>query len=362
MRPLAPAVFVGCLLSVSSAHADGPVDDAVVARQLASADPLVRQAAVVDIVVRKQGDAQRVLALADAAGTAREQVLRARHARFLASRLSSAPRESVAFWSLLERLLAPEWRDLEPAIVLVGTAAGASQRASWLAERDHALAVVAKFCERGAQIPVMGSDPAGEQLAALGPRSTPHLLHILAFDPWSSFWGIHGGAFALAPPGALEQGGAVVAATKTGAREAIPYLLFQLHGPSRTVEWAAASALAALTGQKVPDAGDGEVDDTAVFEWWSAERRSRPESVGDFVEDVLAALLESLPFLEQMPHYAAEYAKFDEPLATTFRAVERISGRTLGAVPSGSLEERLKGIRDALTAFRSVASREPGRK
>jgi hypothetical protein len=262
----------------------------------------------------------------------------------------------VAFWRLLESALGVEWRDIEPAIMLA-SGAGPADRAGLLSQRAEALGVVSRFCARGAQFLVPDGDPIGVQLAGLGPRAAAHLLHALAYDPWSSFWGVGEGAFALTPPGALEQGGAAVALGRLRVREAVPYLLLHLRGPSMTVEGAAATSLRAISGVEVPWK-DGHSDVTAVFAWWESERKSRGAEVQDFVEDVLGALLESLPFLELMPHYAANYAKYIQPLGSTYEAIERISGRSLGTVPSGTLEERLAGIRGTLAAVRTEGAKK----
>ena len=356
MRHLALVLPIALTVGAPIATASGPVDDAAVVRQLASPDPQVRQAALVEVVLRGDADAERVLGAVAPTGVGAESVLRARGARALSKRLAAAPRDSRAFWRLFEVALGAEWRELEPAIVLEATHRGPADRAALLSQRAEALGVVSQFCARGAEFFVPDGDPLAARLAALGPRAAPHLLHVLAYDPWSSFWGVGGGAFALTPPGALEQGGAAVALGRLKVKEAVPYLLFHLQGPSFTVEGGAATALRDLSGVAVPWGKDGRFDSAAVSAWWEGERKSRSVAIQDFVEDVLGALTESLPVLEQMTYYAADYAKYDQPLGSTYAALERISGRALGPVPTGTLEQRLAGIRGTLAAVRSAGS------
>jgi hypothetical protein len=357
MRHIGRFAFLCLTVGMRSAFAGGPVDDAAVAHHLASPDPLVRHAGLVDLVRSEDAEAERVLARvgADAAGAA--SVARARQARRLTQRLAEAPRGSLAFWRLLESAHGAEWLDLEPAIVLHATRAGPAGRAALLSQRAEALGVVSQFCARGGEFVVPDGDFLAAQLGGLGPRAAAPLLHVLAYDPWSSFFGVGGGAFALTPPGALEQGGAAAALGHLRVREAVPYLLLHLRGPSMTVESAATMSLQKISGIDMPWK-NGRSDPTAVLAWWDGERKSRAIEVQDFMEDVLAALLESLPFLELMPHYAADYAQYDQPLGSTYKAVERISGRSLGTVPTGTLEERLAGIRATLAAIRAEGAKK----
>lgn len=357
MSRITAALVLVCAVG-SQALARGPVEDDAVARQLASPDPLVRDAALVHVLISEDADADRVLERVGSGGNGAISVARARQARAISKRLAAAPPDSLAFWCLVEVAMSVEWRDLEPAILLAATRSGPAGRAALLSKRYEALQIVAKFCAGGAMrqvTPESESDKA--RLDALGARAVPHLLHVLAYDPWSSFFGVIGGAFALQPPGALEQGGAVFALGHLSVREAVPYLLLQLQGPSVTVSGAVAMVLKKLTSIEVPPGKDGRFDDSAVLKWWEAERKSRSTEVDDFVEDALAALLESLPALELMPDYAAQFAQFEQPLGSTYRAIERISGRALGAAPTGALEERLAGIRRTLAAVRAARSK-----
>ena len=369
-RPLLSLLVLAAL--PSEVRAEEGRGAAQLARQLSSADPDVHRSAEVALVIEHRKDGDAILAAVEKAGAPASSVARVREARRLAAALGAAPKDAVAFWSLLEKVLAPEWHDLEPAILL--SVAGAAQRATWLAQRNAALDVVTRFCARGSMpaplpLPAAGApaglplppapahpsaDPLCDELMAQGVRAVPHLLHALASDPWTSFVGHPGATFAVRPAAALDLGGAIVAIAKLRAREAIPYLLLHMHGPSVTLESNAAAALSVLTGQSTaykPDGGG--IDDAAVFAWWGTRRGAHPEEIHDFVEAVLEALLEGLPFLDRRPDFAEGFAAFGQPVGATFAALERISGRPLGPVPTGSLEEQLRGIRAALAAERA---------
>src|SRR5262245_60724321 len=121
MCRVVPIAFLALSAGMHGAFAGGPIDDAAVVKQLASADPAVRQAALMEVGLRDEADAEKVLGHAGADPVSAASVARVRGARTLTKRLAGAPRDSVAFWRLLEAAHGAEWRDLEPAIVLEAT-------------------------------------------------------------------------------------------------------------------------------------------------------------------------------------------------------------------------------------------------
>jgi hypothetical protein len=106
MGRVAAALAVACTLG-GQALAGGPVDDGVVARQLTWPDRRAREAALIEVVLRDDVGAVRVLGRVASEGEAATAVATARQARVISKRWepfrrdlwTSASQESVARWS-----------------------------------------------------------------------------------------------------------------------------------------------------------------------------------------------------------------------------------------------------------------------